>query len=273
MEEASRESLRSSGSGPVSDKFLQIFFSAVKDEELRKQHLSSKHLTGWSNNWKIMSVELQKNSTVKPVITTDNVHPFFNCALNYCRAKGHNIIVFQYLKILAFSHSNFHAARAAVNICINQLFSEKENANINFKTVIQDGCEIALHAAEKHQTPGYLLSAIMNFFAAQHFTKANKVLALQYYSTCYEHLLMADALEPYSEAQIESCYEGQGIIASNSWGCETIQDLIAHFFKLIDASLLLTQKIQREVASEVRLLIPLLEAVPDQTSGLMMDLN
>lgn len=273
MEEASRESLLSSGSSPLSDKLLQIFFNAATNEELRKQHLSSKHRSAWSNNWEIISVELQKNSTVKPVIPSDNVHPFFNCALNYCHAKGHNIVVFQYLKILAFSNSNFHAARAAVNICINQLFSEKENANINFKTVIQDGCAIASHASERHITPGYLLSAIMNFFAAQHFTKFNKVLALEYYSTCYKHLLMADALEPYSETQIESCYEGQGIIASNSWGCETIQDLIAHFFKLIDASLLLTQKIQREVASEVRLLIPLLEAVPHQTRGLMMDLK
>lgn len=273
MEEASRESLRSSGSSPLSDKLLQIFFSAATNEELRKQHLSSKHRTAWSNNWKTISAELQKNPALKPVIPPDNVHPFFNCALNYCRAKGHNIIVFQYLKTLAFSHSNFHAARAAVNICINQLSSGKENANLNFKAVIQEGCEIALHAAERHQTPGYLLSAIMNFFAAQYFTKFNKSLALQYYSTCYQHLLMADALEPYSEAQIESCYEGRGIIASNSWNCETIQDLITHFFRLIDASLLNTKKIQAAVASEVRMLIPLLEAVPDQTSGLKMDFN
>lgn len=274
MEEARSESLHSSGSSPLSDKLLQLFFNAATNEELRKEHLSPKHRTGWNNNWKRMNSDLQNSSVLKPLIPPSNVHPFYNCALSYCRAKGQHTIVFQYLKILAFSDSNFHAARAVVNNCINQIFSEKENANLNFNNVIQEGCDIALRVAVKNRTPGYLLSAIMNFFAAQYFTKSNKGLALQYYSTCYQHLLIANALEPYSEDQIESCYEGQGIIASNAWGCERIEDLIGHFFKLVDASLLNTNKIQSDAASKVKQLLPLLEALPDVTSGFMqMDLK
>lgn len=252
----------------VLDGLLQIFLKAVYDEGLRKKYLSRDYQKVWDNNWGKICDEFQKDPPIKPLIPPDNNHSFFNCAINYCYAKGQNTIVFEYLGILASSYSNFHAARALVNICINQLFSEKENASINSGELILKGCQIASHAAVRHLTPGYILSAMMHFFAGQYISMKDKSMSINYYSICYQQLLMADALEPYCAINIETCYTGKGIISSNPWGCETIQELISHFSQLIDLSFLPTKRIQKDVEKELKSLLPLLETTPDESAGL-----
>lgn len=270
MEEARTDSLHISVSSPVSDELLLLFFKAMNDSSWMKKHLSKELHSAWVNNWEKISIELQKDPAISPIIPPDDIHPFFNCALNYCRLKGHHHLVFGYLKTLALEHSNFHAARAAVNICINQLCSEKENTNININVrgLILTASQISDHAAQRHLTPGYILSALLHFFTGQYFNNKDNTLAIQHYSTCYRQLLMAEALEPYSEQHIESCYNGTGIIASNPWGCNSVDELKSHFSKLIDTRLLSTQKIQSSVDSEVARLIPLLETYPTETAGL-----
>ncbi len=269
MEEARNESLQRSGSGPVSDKTLELFIKAINDKTLMKQQLGKNYLNGWNANWDKMVREFQENSSNRPLIHPENIHPFFNCALNYCHAKGHRPLVFQYLEMLANSESNFHAAQAAVNICINQLLHEKENTNLNFQVIIEKGISIASHAATIHRTPGYILSALLYLYIGQFFTNSNKLRALENYRLCLQQLLMAEALEVYSEEQIEHCYLGNGISGSNPWKCGSIQELKSQFFALVDPSLLPVKKIQDAVNQEIEELLPLIEAIPDETSGLM----
>ncbi len=268
MEEAKFESLYISGSGLTQDKMLELFINAIKDGKIRQQQLSRDYQKAWENNWAKMLEDFRRNTTIKPLISPDNIHPFFNYALNYCNLKGQILLVFQYLKILSKSYSNFHAANAFVNMCINRLCTEKENSDLNASTIIQEGCEVALQAATIHLTPGYILSAMMHFFVGQYFRERDMSRALQQFSLCRQQLLMAEALEVYSEKQIIDCYRGEGIRASNSWDCESIQALKSRFTALVDPSLLNISKIQEIVDQDVEELKKQLETDPRETTGI-----
>jgi hypothetical protein len=223
MEEASIHSLSNTGSIGAFTNLIDLFVDAATNFKLRSEMLSRKYEGVWNNRWATM-----RNETVNPLlIPQENCSAFFNCALSYLNDRGHNATVITYLEILAKPpHFNFHAAKAIANNGLNSLNKGKENTPERSQDIIKKSFEYAFIAAEYHHTPGYLLCAHVNFWAAQFLERTDKSLATAHYTLCYKHLLIAQALEPYCADKISSAYCGQGISAGNHWKDDSTQKLI-----------------------------------------------
>lgn len=216
-----------------NNNLIDLFLNAAADGKLRAQLLCREFEGAWNLRWpQILSTA--KNA---PLIPSQQIPAFFNCALSVLNDIGKNNVVLEYCKTLAQPpYSNFHAAKILANNSLTKLQSAKENTRELSENIIDSACHYATIAAEQHNTPGYLLCAHVNFWAAQFLEKNDRMLATAYYTLSYKNLCIAQQLEPYSAQSINDAYGNEGIAASNHWRLDSIEKLMAHLLRYLEES-------------------------------------
>ncbi len=208
----------------ANNNLLELLLNAANDEKLRSQCLARNFEGGWNAQW---AAESKKSEQPSPV-PQNHAPAFFGCAIIVLNNRGYQNAVLKYLELLAAPpYLNFHALKALTNHYIRTFQNEKSSTEKSTDELILKACSYASTAANIHHTPGYILFAQVNFWAAQCLEEHDTSSADAHYECAYKHLLIAQELEPHSAEKIQRASLGQGIRALNQWDYDSIELMIS----------------------------------------------